>query len=357
MSKLKNIRFNKKAMLDNSVFISIASLLLSILVGAIVIFICGYSPVEAYGAILVGSFGSQRAVIQTLIQATPLVFAGLAFYFARNATLINLGIEGQLYMGALATSIVGVMDFGLPAFIHIPLTFLAGMALGGLYGALVGFLKVKYGSNEVIATIMLNFIAIGIVNYMVNFPLKAEGSILAQSEKLLETAYLPRFVSKYQLSIGILIAIAIAFIIKYIMDKTVFGYEIKAVGNNILAAKTAGIKVGKIMIIAMFISGAIAGAAGATHVMGVDRKLISGFSPGYGFDGIAVAALAGSNPLAIILSGILFGALRAGAIELNLMTDVPTDFVYVIQGLVVIFVSAPMFIKMLFGNKKEVTTR
>lgn len=339
----------------NTALLSIISLMFAILVSSIIMAVCGYNPFEAFGAIFKGAFGSQRAIAQTLTQATPLIFTGLAFTFAKKATLINLGIEGQLYLGAIAAAIIGSMNLGLPTIVHLPLAIIAGMIAGGLFAGLVGFLKVKFGANEVIATIMLNTIAINFTSYLANYPLKSEGAI-AQTQMILDTAMLPRFISKYQLSIAIFIAIAVCIFVKYYIDKTATGYEIKCVGMNNVAAQTAGINIGKIMVISMLVSGAIAGLAGACNTLGVDKRFIDGFSPGYGFDGIAVAALAAESPIGVIFSGIVFGALRAGAMFLNRTTRVPTDFINVVQALVVIFVAAPLLVKdiLRIKNRKEV---
>ena len=183
--------------------LSILSLLIAIVISGVIMAVCGYNPIEAFGAILAGSFGSQRAIVQTLTQATPLIFTGLAFAFAKKASLINLGAEGQLYMGALASAAVGMLDLGLPMALHLPLAVAAGMAAGGLYAGLVGVLKVKFGSNEVIATVMLNSIATYLVDYLLNGPMLAENSSVAQTERVLETAQLPRIFQQYQLTIAI----------------------------------------------------------------------------------------------------------------------------------------------------------
>lgn len=325
--------------------LSIVSLVIAIVISAIIMAVCGYNPFEAYGAIVKGSFGSQRAIVQTLTQATPLIFTGLAFTLAKKANLINLGAEGQLYLGALAAAVVGMTDLGLPTVIHLPLAVLAGMAAGGIYAGLVGFLKVRFGSNEVIATIMLNSIAIYFVDYLLNGPLLAEGSSVAQTERVLQTAQLPRIFQQYQLTIAIIIAVAACILAKLFMDKTNLGYEIRAVGLNPEAAETAGISKAKVTVVALCISGCIAGLAGASHVLGVDRRLINGFSPDYGFSGISVAALAADSPVGVIFAGIVFGALRAGTMELNRTTSIPVEFVNVIQAMVVILVAAPLLVK------------
>ena len=216
------------------------------------------------------------------------------------------------------------------------------MAAGGLYAGLVGVLKVKFGSNEVIATVMLNSIATYLVDYLLNGPMLAENSSVAQTERVLETAQLPRM---YQLTIAILLAVAACILVKLFMDRTALGYEIRAVGLNPDAAETAGISKAKVTIVALCISGCIAGLAGASHVLGVDRRLINGFSNDYGFSGISVAALAADSPVGVIFAGIVFGALRAGTMELNRTTSIPVEFVNVIQAMVVILVAAPLLVK------------
>lgn len=329
---------------------SVLALLLAILVGGLIIFLCGYNPFEAFGAIMIGAFGSTRAIAQTFIQATPLIFTGLAFTAAKKASLINLGIEGQLQMGAMMAAVIGIMPVGLPGGIWIIIALAGAAMAGALYAGLVGFLKVRFNSNEVIATIMLNTVALNVVSYLVNYPLKAEGS-LAQSEKIAEVLFLPRIFPKYQLTIAIFIAILACFLFKYFQEKTVLGYEIGCVGLNIQAAKTAGIPVGRMMIIAMGISGAIAGIAGGCLVLGVNHRFVDGFSPGYGFDGIAVAALASDKPAGVIVAGIVFGALRAGSMYLNRTTNVPTEFINVIQACVIIFVAAPLLVKEILRRK------
>ena len=203
----------------------------------------------------------------------------------------------------------------------------------------MGVLKVKFGSNEVIATVMLNSIATYLVDYLLNGPMLAENSSVAQTERVLETAQLPRIFQQYQLTIAILLAVAACILVKLFMDRTALGYEIRAVGLNPDAAETAGISKAKVTIVALCISGCIAGLAGASHVLGVDRRLINGFSNDYGFSGISVAALG------VIFAGIVFGALRAGTMELNRTTSIPVEFVNVIQAMVVILVAAPLLVK------------
>ncbi len=339
----------KKAKLTAKIIIekymSVVALILALILGGIIIFVCGYNPFEAYASIFEGAFIGKTAICQTLIQATPLIFAGLAYVVAKRVNLINLGIEGQLYMGALGASLVALMPVSLPTPVLIVSALISAMLFGGLYAGLVGAMKVKFGSNEVIATMMLNTIAQNFISYMVNYPLKEEGKTLAQTRLFDETAWLPKLVNGTQLTIGILAAAAVCIGVKLIFDRTRLGYESRCVGLSIPASETAGIKIGKVMIIAMLISGAISGLLGGTHVLGSDHRLIADFSSGYGFDGIAVAALAGDSPIAVILSGIIFGALRAGCMVLNRTTGIPTEFIDVIQACIILLVAAPLLVK------------
>lgn len=344
---------------QSGIFRSATALLLSMAISGIILAICGYNPIAAYTAIFAGSFGSLRGIAQTLTQATPLIFTGLAFTLAKKASLINLGVEGQMYMGALGSALVGTVDLGLPSALHIILAILAGMVFGGLYGAIIGILKVKFGSNEVVAGVMLNSIATYLVGYLLNDPLLAKDSAVAQTERVVESAQLPRVFSQYQVTIMIFIAIIACIIMKWFIDRTTLGYEIRCVGISPQASETAGINIGLSLFLALCASGAIAGLAGANQVLGVDRRLINEFSPGYGFNGIAVSALATENPIGVIFAGLIFGVLEAGAIEVNRSTGIPVEFVDVIQAMVVIFVAAPLLvkdlakIKCLFGRKKR----
>ncbi|MCL2568266.1 MAG: ABC transporter permease [Oscillospiraceae bacterium] len=330
---------------DGGVLLSVLSLIIAIIISGIIMAIAGHNPFTAFRAIAIGAFGSQRAIANTFTQATPLIFTGLAFVFARKAFVINLGVEGQMYMGALGAALVGLMDLGLPAFIHLPLAILGGILFGALYAGFAGFLKVRFGSNEVVATVMLNSIALLFIGYLTNGPLLAAGSAAAQTERVLETALLPRILPPNQLTYAIFFAILACIFMKWFTDRTTIGYEIRAVGLNKKAAETAGISTGKVIFITLCISGAIAGFAGASQVLGVDRRLIMGFSPGFGFAGIAVSALAANNLLGVIPAGIVFGAMRAGSMELARTTSIPAEFSDIIQAMVVLLVASPLLVR------------
>lgn len=343
------------AQLINS-HLPVIALILAIIVGAIIMAVCDYNPVEAYSAIFKGAFGGKTEISLTLVQATPLIFSGLAYTIAVKANIINLGVEGQLYMGSLGAAIVALAPLPFPGVIRATLAILGGIVFGSLYAGLVGLMKVKFHSNEVIATMMLNSIAVYLVDYMVTNPLTETGKSLPQTAKFDKTIWLFKLVNGTQLTVAILLAVVSCIIIKILFDRTNLGYEIKCAGLNQEASKAAGIRLGSVVIIAMLISGGIGGMLGACHVLGVDHRLISGFSSGYGFDGIAVAALAAGNPLMVVISGIIFGALRAGCQVLNRTTGIPTEFVDVIQALIILFVAAPLLIKSVMNTDERKVT-
>lgn len=340
---MKNILKNLK--------IPAIAFLLAIIVSGIIILFSGFNPFEVFAAMFKGAFSNKTSIARTLAQATPLILTGLAFAVAKKASLINLGVEGQLYVGAFATVMVALLDIPIPPFFHTLLAIIAGSIAGGLYGALVGFLKVKYGANEVISTIMLNSIAILVINYLVSYPFKDPNSSIGQTAKIDDSLRLTALVSKTQLTTAFILAILLCFLMKFIIDKTVLGYNIRSVGFNKKASEVAGINVGKTAIVSMFLSGAIAGIVGSIYVMGVNGRVIADFSTGVGFSGIAVSALAADNIIGIIFSGVIFGAVSSGTMLLDLTTDVPLAFADLIQSLVIIFVAAPMLIESILHFK------
>jgi len=336
---------NWKKLLSIDAWLPIFAMLLAIVASALIMLVAGYNPIEAFRVIIIGAFGNLFGVSNTLAQATPIMLTGLAYALARKASIINLGIEGQLYMGALAAILVGRANLNMPAVLHVTVAIIAGILAGGLTGAFAGFLKVSFGANEVISTIMLNTIIVLFIGYLVSGPLMEASGVIPQTDKIMVSAELPRIFPKYQLNIGLGFAILACIVVSIFLSRSVMGYEINCVGKNRLASETAGIPVGWVLLFTMFLSGAIGGLAGSVQVLGVSKRLIAGLSPGYGFTGIAVAALAAGNPIGVIISGIIFGALISGTAALNLKTAIPTEFVDVIQSMVVIFVAAPMLVR------------
>jgi ABC-type uncharacterized transport system permease subunit len=324
----------------------LVAILMAFIVGAIILKMTGYSPLEAYGAMLRGAFGDVYGIGQTFTQATPIIFTALAFLFAFKSGLFNIGAEGQFLVGALGATLVGISFNGLPAFLHVPLALLAGALAGGLWGFIPALLKTKFGAHEVITTMMLSYVALYLTGYMVNYPFKAPGWV-AQTVPIAPSAELPRILPPTQLSASIFVAGLLALGTQYILRKTAFGFEIRATGLNPDAAQNAGIDVDRRLILALVVSGAIAGLGGSGEILGVHRRFIEGFSPGYGWDGLAVALVGGNNPYGALLAAVLFGALRSGGMVMTRATGVPLDIIFLLRALVILFVAAPMLIRSL----------
>lgn len=317
---------------------SLAAIGLALAVSAILILLAGFNPLVAYGALVQGAFGDSFAFGNTLARTTPLIFTGLAVAFAFRCNLLNIGAEGQLYAGALASVIVGIYITGLPAIIHIPLAIAAGFIAGAMWGGLAGYLRSARGINEIISTIMLNFIAIFFVSYLVQGPIAEPPGFFHQTAQVASSARLPVILPKSDLSIAIFIAIACALVISYLLWRTPFGLKLRAVGRSPDTARFSGIPVNRYMFGAMSISGGLAGLAGTTEIIGGQYRLLDFFSPGYGFDGIAVAFLGRSDPIGVIFAAFLFAALRVGANQMQRSTGLPTSLVLVIQGMVILFI-------------------
>jgi simple sugar transport system permease protein len=322
----------------------IIAILIAFLVGAIMLLVTGYSPLDAYGALVIGAFGDVNGIGQTFTQATPIIFTALAFLFAFKCGLFNIGAEGQLLVGGFVAALVGISFDGVPTFIHVPMALLAGAVGGGLWGFIPAILKAKLGAHEVITTMMLSYVALYVTGYMVNYPFKAPGWV-AQTVEIAPSADLPRILPPTQLSASIIIAVILVGLVHYTLQKTSLGYEVRAVGLNPAAAESGGISIKREIILALVISGAIAGLGGAGEVMGVHLRFIEGFSPGYGWDGLAVALVGGLNPVGALLAAVLFGALRSGGMGMSRAIGVPLDIVTILQALVILFVAAPMVVR------------
>ena len=296
--------------------------------------------------------GNIKAVGETLVKATPLILTGLSFAYAARAGLINIGAEGQLYMGGFLATLVG-SNFGwMPMIIHLPLTLFAGFIGGGLWGLIIGWLKVKFGANEIITTVMFNYVAIYFISYLVTGPMIEPPGTYPQSRPILESAVLPRFFQGSRLNWGLVLALVCVFLYWFFFRKLKVGYEARVVGSNFQAAKYAGMKPAKIIILVMFLAGGMGGLAGANEILAIQGKLFQGFSPGYGFDGIAVALVGMNSPVGIILGGILFGALRSGGNMMQMIAKVPVSTIYIIQSLVIMFVIAGQMITA--ENRKKI---
>jgi len=316
------------------------ALICAFLAGAIVLYVTGYSPIDAYGAMAAGAFGDVFGIGQTFTQATPIMFTALAFLFAFKCGLFNIGAEGQFLVGAFASAVVGISFEWLPSPLHVPLALLAGVLGGAFWAFIPALLKTKLGTHEVITTMMLSYVARYLTSYMVNYPFKAPGWV-AQTVPITASSELPRILPPTQLSLAIIIALILAWATWYVLQRTSIGYELRAIGLNVAASQAAGINIQRGMILALIISGAMAGLGGAGEILGVHRRFIDGFSPGYGWDGLAVALVGGLHPIGVVLASILFGALRSGGMVMTRVTGVPIDIVSILQSLVIFFVAVP----------------
>lgn len=314
--------------------------LLAFLLGAMLILITGANPIQAYGALLYAAFGTTNGFAETMVKATPLILAGLGVMVAYRAQFWNIGAEGQIYVGSILATIAGIWLRGLPLLIHLPLTLLAGMLGGALWGFIPGFLKARFRVNEVITTLLLNYIAIGLTSYLVHTPLRDQASGIPISPQLAASAWLPILIPRTRFHFGIVLAVVMAFLVYWLLTRTVLGYQIRAIGDGRRAAQTGGINVPRTIILTMLISGALAGLAGAVEIAGVQHRLVEGFSPGYGYLAIAVALLGRLNPFGVTLAAVLFAALLNGADAMQRTAGVPVTVVFVIEGLVILFVAA-----------------
>lgn len=320
--------------------LSLGSILLALLVGAGLLAAAGYSVVDAYWSLYQGALGNVYSIADTLLSAIPLMFTGLAVALAFRGGLFNIGTEGQLYLGALATAVAALALPGWPPLLLITTALLAGAAAGALWGFMAGFLRARTGAHEVITTIMLNYVGILLTTYLVKTRFKAPGPV-DQTALIPAAARLPELVPTTRLTWAIVLAVVLVALVDWILRKSAWGMDLELVGQNPEAAAYAGVPVAGRTALTMAVSGAIAGLAGSTLVLGVLHRFITNFSPGYGFTGIAVALAARARPWGVIPAALLFGALQAGGLTMQLFARIPADLMTVIQGLVILFVAAP----------------
>ncbi len=337
----------------DKVKIPFIAFILALACGAVTIIASGYSPIVAYRAIIIGSLTTTRGFVLSLAQATPIMFTGLAFGLAYRVKLINLGSEGQLYIGAMVSALVGAHISFLPGFTHAVVAMAAGAVAGGFIGLLISWLKIKFGAHEVITSLMLNELIILFTSYLSIGPAKAVNSPISQTDVILDSARLLKIAPRSQLTVALFVVIAFAILLQLLLSKTALGYEMKAVGVNLSAARVAGINVNKVYHFTFFVSGAMAGLAGSSFILGVFGRFIDHFSNGIGFAGISVAALAGYSPVGILFSAFVIGILKAGALTLQRTTPVPTEFVSVVQAFIVVFVAAPKMVNSIISAPKE----
>lgn len=330
--------------------VPVLAILTALLVSSIAILLSGASPLKAFSALAVGAFGSRDNLIGTIVKATPLIIAGLGVALAFRGGLFNIGVEGQLFIGSIAAVWVGT-TLDLPKMINIPLVMLTGAVAGALLAAFSGYLKARHGAHEVITTIMMNYIVLRIITWAIgaNGPLRKPSSVVPETRSLFESARLPLLIPETRLHIGIIIALALAAGVYFLLFRTVLGVEIRTVGKNLHAARYVGIHVNRNIVLTMALSGGLAGLAGAIQVMGIPPyNFTTGFNVGYGFDSLAVAVLGSIHPVGVVFSAFLFGAMDAGARLMQLRAKVPIDIITLLQGLILMFVAANQIIRSLY---------
>ena len=331
--------------------------------------------VTAYGALFEGSIGSPTQMLaalqsgdaaavreafypitESLVATTPYIFAGLAVALGFRAGLFNIGAEGQLFVGATTSAFVGYAVTGLPAIIHIPLALAAGALGGAVWGYIPAILKARFGAHEVINTIMMNYIAFRLSEWLLNGPMKRGGPSgpVPVSPTILPSAELPRFFEvPIRFHAGFFIALAVAAFVWWLLFRTTRGFELRTVGQNPNAARYAGMSITRNVVLTMCISGALAGLAGANEVLGVNHNLALAFSSGYGFDSIALALLGKSHPFGVVLAALLFGTLRSGGTRMQNVAKIPVDIIGVTQALVIAFIAAPAIIRALYRVRES----
>ncbi len=313
--------------------------LLGVLIGSLVVVTRERSLFLVLGQMFHGAFGTWSNFSSSMVYAVPLGFTGLAVAFSYSAGVFNIGAEGQLQLAALSAAVVAVNPaFGFSPLVHVTLAILAGSAAGALWASVPGLLKAYKGFNEIVVTMLMNYIAILLVSYFLQGPMKNPSSYYPQTVRFQQTAWIQRIVPSLNLHWGAVIFLAAVAVVWFVLHKSVFGFQIRSVGFNPEGARYAGTNVKGIMLASMVVSGALAGLAGSVEAMGVYRRVMEGFSPGYGYDAIAVALLAGLNPIGIIFSSFFFGALRNAAGNLQVDFGIPISFIYIIQSSAIVFV-------------------
>ncbi len=327
-------------------------------VGGIFVLLVGDNPLTAYRLLLGSALSWPDGVGYTLFYATPLIFTGLAVAVAFRCGLLNIGAEGQLYIAAFATAWLGITFAHWPAWALVPLSMAVAIFSGAAWGAIPGVLKARFGSHEVINTIMLNFIAAGLVSYLTQYHYKTPGDPILESSPIgagAHIARLGRFVpglpERIPVNVSFLLALLACALVYVFLWRTKWGYEIRATGANPAAAEYGGISTGKQIVLAMSVSGGLAGMVAINEVLGHRYRYYDGFSPGYGFTGIAVALLGRNHPIGVLLSALLFGVLIRGGIFVDAFTDhVSKDLVEILQGIVILFVAAEAVFRSPFGK-------
>lgn len=317
----------------------------ALIVGALLLLMLGVNPFTAYAALFNGALGNVSGITQTLTKATPLLLVGLGICIAFRGGVINIGGEGQIILGAVSASAFAIGFSHWPGWLLLPLTMLTGTLAGLVWGGIPGWLKARMGVNEILSTVMMNQIALQVMNFLLRGPMLdpaqiAAGTNIPQSAALPASVWLTRLVPRTLFHSGAILAVILAVAVYFLLWRTTIGYRIRAVGLNAAASRYAGIPVSRYVVLSMALSGAFCGLAGAVEVMGVHHRMIEGMSGGYGFSGIVAALFGKLHPLGAIPASAIFGSLLVGADKMQRSVQVPSSLVVALQGLIVLFVVA-----------------
>ena len=321
-----------------TILVALLSILAALLIGGILIVLSGKDPILAYRYLGYGVFGNAYGLGEMLSKFIPLLCCGLGFSLANKSGFFNIGAEGQLYAGALASVLVGLCLPSMPAVLHIALGLLAGMLGGAILSAIPGLMKMKLGTNELLVTMMLNYIMTLFINLLVSGPLKNPDGNMEQTALIAESARLPIILPGSRLHAGIFVVLAMTFLLWFLQKRTVPGFEMRLSGINMKAAKYAGVNTQKAFLLAVVLSGALPGLGGALELQGNQYKLLDGLSANSGFDAIGIAVMGQHHPVGIIFSALLFAALRVGANTMQRGVGVPLPIVNILQGIIIICV-------------------
>jgi len=332
-----------------SIVLPVAAVVIALIIGALLMLAQGKNPAVAYWALLQGALGGWDNFARTLEKATPLIFTGLAVIVGLKGGLFNIGAQGQLLMGAIVSAYVG-WQLSAPGLLHIPLALVAGALAGMLPAAIAGWLKAARGVHEVITTIMMNSIIINLTDWLAGDPWREPGQAITRTPAIQESAKIPQI---FGLPLGFFLAVAMAFFVAWLLNRTTIGYRITAVGLNRSAAGYAGMAVGAITVMTMSISGGLAGLGGAVETQGVIYRYEPGFNAALGFDGITIALLARTNPVAAIPAALLIGVMRAGATQMQFDAKVAPEIIDVILAIILFLVAAPMVVRWILRWKTK----
>lgn len=331
---------------------AILSILVALIIGGIVVALMGFNPLEVFGQLFKGAFIGKFNFGTTIEKFVPLLLAGIAFAVSSKIAVSNVGVDGQLYLGAMAAAWVGFTFSNLPKAVHVPMALIAGMIVGALFAAIPALLKVYFRVNEVLTTILLNYVAQYITSYLVNNPF-AGGTGVAQSPPIYETATLTRILNPSRANTGLFIAIGVFIFIYWLFYKTTTGYKLRSVGLNPNFTEYIGVNPKKAMIGGMMLSGAIGGLAGAIEVMGIYGSFLDNFSSGIGFDGMLAALIAKSNFGMVAIISFFIASLKSGALAMERFTGVPKSLIDAIIAVFILFATMEGLFQLKERNKKE----